>query len=818
MELGEIANDCDALEAAIREAMAVEDRPSLLRLRSHIGYPSPDHTDDHEAHGLAFDGRGRQPDQGRHGDPRRAVLGPRRRRRRVPVARRGAGRRGPPGVGEAAGRLGRRPSSVGCGVGGHWGAGLGGRPSRPSSRARRWPPARPCRRCSLPARTRSPGWWRGRPTSPATPAPSSRAPCASRLSTPSGRQIYFGIREHGMGAALVGHGRATAASIPVGGTFFVFSDYARPTLRLAALSRAKAVFVFSHDSVGVGEDGPTHQPVEHLAALRAIPGLQVIRPADANETGGRVAGRGGPRRSHRARPEPPRPAGRHRRLGGRARCRGRRAPRPACHRSCSSPPAARSACASRRPSGSRPRASLPRVGVAARRGTASRRSRPTTADSVLPPGVPVLSVEAAATFGWARWADESIGIDRFGASAPGVGRAGEAGHQRRPRRGTGPRPRRVGRQARRSMMDDRLIRLYEEHGQSPWLDNLTRGYITSGQLAALRDRGIRGLTSNPTIFQKAIEGSPDYDEQFRTLASADGTAVLDDYWALVLQDIRSALEVFAPVYESSAGGDGFVSVEVDPGLAHDTDGTVAAARHLHEHHRPPEPVREDPGDGGGRARHPADDQRGAVHQRHVDLQPRALLRGDGGLHQRAGGVRGRPGSRRQRGQLLHQPRGHRGRSAPGGHRQPGSPGPPRSGGGRPGEAGLPAASGPRSAGRAGTRWLPGVLASSGRCGRPPRPRTRPTRTRSTSTRSSAPTRSTPCRAPPSRPSSIMARWRGRSTPTSIGPRRCGPAWPRSAWTWTTSPRCSSARACSSFQKSFDELLDALEAKAHDVAS
>jgi transaldolase len=128
---------------------------------------------------------------------------------------------------------------------------------------------------------------------------------------------------------------------------------------------------------------------------------------------------------------------------------------------------------------------------------------------------------------------------------------------------------------------ERLIQLYEEHGQSPWLDNLTRGYLTSGQLAKLRDGGIRGLTSNPTIFQKAIEGSPQYDDQFRTLAG-DGAPVIDDYWALVLQDIRGALEVFGPLYASSGGGDGFVSVEVAPDLAHDTDGTTAAARHLNE--------------------------------------------------------------------------------------------------------------------------------------------------------------------------------------------------------------------------------------------
>jgi len=128
---------------------------------------------------------------------------------------------------------------------------------------------------------------------------------------------------------------------------------------------------------------------------------------------------------------------------------------------------------------------------------------------------------------------------------------------------------------------ERLIRLYEEFGQSPWLDNLTRGFLTSGQLAEWRDGGIRGLTSNPTIFQKAISGSADYDEQFSGIAADEGP-VIDDYWTLVLSDITEACEVFDPLYEQSDGGDGFVSVEVDPGLAHDSDGTEAAARDLHE--------------------------------------------------------------------------------------------------------------------------------------------------------------------------------------------------------------------------------------------
>jgi transaldolase len=129
---------------------------------------------------------------------------------------------------------------------------------------------------------------------------------------------------------------------------------------------------------------------------------------------------------------------------------------------------------------------------------------------------------------------------------------------------------------------DRLALLSTEFGQSPWLDNLKRGYITSGQLQQLIDRGIRGLTSNPTIFQKAIQGSPDYDEQFTELSHAPAHDIIDDYWAMVLQDINSALDIFEPVYAASGGLDGYCSVEVDPGLAHDSAGTETAARELHQ--------------------------------------------------------------------------------------------------------------------------------------------------------------------------------------------------------------------------------------------
>ena len=127
----------------------------------------------------------------------------------------------------------------------------------------------------------------------------------------------------------------------------------------------------------------------------------------------------------------------------------------------------------------------------------------------------------------------------------------------------------------------KLQELYDQQGQSPWLDNLKRGWITSGELQAWIDRGVRGVTSNPTIFQKAIEGNADYDAQLTDLARA-GESTLDSYWDLVTKDIRDALEILGPVHESSGGTDGFVSLEVAPSLAHDTEGTISMARSLHD--------------------------------------------------------------------------------------------------------------------------------------------------------------------------------------------------------------------------------------------
>lgn len=126
-----------------------------------------------------------------------------------------------------------------------------------------------------------------------------------------------------------------------------------------------------------------------------------------------------------------------------------------------------------------------------------------------------------------------------------------------------------------------LHRLFDEQGQSPWIDNLRRGYLTSGHLVDLIRRGARGLTSNPTIFQKAIQGSREYDDQFTKLV-VDGREVIEIYWELVLRDIHGALDAFSELHAASDGRDGFVSVEVDPSLAFDGDGTLTAARSLHE--------------------------------------------------------------------------------------------------------------------------------------------------------------------------------------------------------------------------------------------
>ncbi len=126
----------------------------------------------------------------------------------------------------------------------------------------------------------------------------------------------------------------------------------------------------------------------------------------------------------------------------------------------------------------------------------------------------------------------------------------------------------------------RLHQLYTEAGQSPWIDNLSRDAIRAGRLANMVDEGIRGVTSNPTIFQKAMTGSDVYDADFVRLLESG--SVEQAFWEMATADVTAALEIFHPLYEQSGAADGFVSLEVSPRLAYDTEGTIKDARTFHE--------------------------------------------------------------------------------------------------------------------------------------------------------------------------------------------------------------------------------------------
>jgi transaldolase len=127
----------------------------------------------------------------------------------------------------------------------------------------------------------------------------------------------------------------------------------------------------------------------------------------------------------------------------------------------------------------------------------------------------------------------------------------------------------------------RLHELYDQHRQSPWLDNLSRDSITDGTLRRWLDRGIRGVTSNPSIFQKAMTAGSAYDDQLASLVR-NGASTEDAFWTMAMDDIRNACAVLRPIFDASGGGDGFVSLEVAPSLAHDEAGTTKAALSIHD--------------------------------------------------------------------------------------------------------------------------------------------------------------------------------------------------------------------------------------------
>ncbi len=415
-DIGEVANDTDAIEAAVRRAMAVEDAPSLVVLRSHIGYPSPTFTDTAKAHGSPLG-----EDEVR---ATKEILGlPPDETFWVPddvlELYRAAGRRG------AEQRLmwhdrldaweGDRGELDACLAG----TGLTGWEAKLPT----WAPGEKVATrvasgdCLTAAAEVVPGLIAG--SADLTGNTDTQIKGAESLSAdvPDGRVIHFGIREHAMGGIMNGmalHGGV----LPVGGTFLNFADYMRGSVRLAALSQAHVIYSWTHDSVGLGEDGPTHQPIEHLASLRAMPGLVVIRPADANETAQAwqvAVGHDGPTALILSRQSLPVLEGVPPEGVAHGAYTIRAADTPAvvlvgtgsevsvCLDAAEQLAAAGVVAAV---------VSMPSWELFEAQDDAYRAS-------VLPAGVPRLSVEAATTFGWAAWVDDAVGIDRFGVSAPG---------------------------------------------------------------------------------------------------------------------------------------------------------------------------------------------------------------------------------------------------------------------------------------------------------------------------------------------------------------------------------------------------------------
>ncbi len=420
--VGEVANDTGALESALRRAMAVEDRPSLIVLRSHIGWPSPHLTDTAKAHGDPF-----PPEEIR---ATKELLGlPPDETFWVPPAvldlYRQCGRRGAELRAAWEERLAAWDGDRAA-----WDAAWSGRP------VAGWDAKLPTFEPGTTVATRKavnaclnataevlPGLVAGGADLTGNTGMALEGGERQSSECPGGRQLYYGIREHGMAAVMTGmahHG----GILPVGGTFFVFSDYMRGAVRLAALSQAHVIYSWTHDSVGLGEDGPTHQPVEHLASLRAMPGLTVVRPADANECAqawklaveadGPVAlvlsRQGLPVLDATA----PRAADGVPRGGYVLVDEGGGPPELVLVSTGSEVHVCVEAAALLVGRGIRTRVvSLPSWELFEGQGEDYRRS-------VLPPHVPKLAVEAGTSFGWERYADASVSIDHFGASAPGA--------------------------------------------------------------------------------------------------------------------------------------------------------------------------------------------------------------------------------------------------------------------------------------------------------------------------------------------------------------------------------------------------------------
>jgi transketolase len=418
------ADDLAALSAAIEAAVADDERPSLIRVRSTIAWPAPNASGTPAAHGAPLgDTEVRATKHVLGWNPDREFHVP----AEVYAAFGACAARGEQLQREGAARLARWRTAD---------------PARAAEWERAWQ-GRPADGLAdaLPSfdtsalATRAAGGEAMQAFAPYVPTMlGGSADLAESTKTvftgePSfnreraGRNVHFGVREHAMGAIVNGMALHGGIVRPYGSTFLVFSDYMRPAIRLSALMRLPVVWVFTHDSIGLGEDGPTHQPVEHYAALRAIPGLTVIRPADAAETV----------EAWRFALED---------AEGPVCLLLTRQGVPVLERDPAASPSglARGAYvisdAGARcdvvlvATGSEVALALEAQAELAGDGAAARvvsmpswelfeRQPEEYRTSVFPPRVPVVAVEAGASFGWERHADRTVSVDRFGVSAPG---------------------------------------------------------------------------------------------------------------------------------------------------------------------------------------------------------------------------------------------------------------------------------------------------------------------------------------------------------------------------------------------------------------
>ena len=423
----EDGNDVDSIERAIRNAQHESARPSLIQIRTHIGYGSPKQ-DSEKSHGEPLGAEATRASKEKLGWPLepRFLVPP-----DVSAHCRQAAARGAKTQSEWSARVYQYKKR-------HPDLAAAFEAARADRFPKKWKELLPVFSSEKPIATRAAS---GKvinalaPTFPTLLGGSADLAGSNNtkidgsrvfgIESADGRNIFFGVREHAMGAAVNGmalHGGV----IPYGATFLIFSDYMRPAIRLSALMQTPSTFIFTHDSIGLGEDGPTHQPIEQLMSLRAIPGLTVFRPADANETAaawGCALEMRGPRVLVLTRQALPVLEGDRERVHAGV-AKGAYVVADSEH---GKPAVVLIATGSEVHLAMAARAELSRRGIGTRVVSMPswelfRAQKPRYRSSVLPKSARKVAIEAGATLGWREWVGDRgsvVGLDRFGASAPG---------------------------------------------------------------------------------------------------------------------------------------------------------------------------------------------------------------------------------------------------------------------------------------------------------------------------------------------------------------------------------------------------------------